>query len=253
MSQLEGAESFNSLQFPFNDYVGAGFQFGEDSIHQPLLSRALQTNRTSWSNAQQLSALRRTSQKNFEQVAGSQKTNINATISEDLGAGQTAKLDADLELLREDELQLIIPGHEWASKETHLIELGDINITAGGNHALQDYQMQLMLLEQQNKKRLLKARGVYEGSSKRSKAISIGRKGDRMNPENDFQKPRRLKFYPGMRPVEDMSPMNLSSRKRQKHSHQLEDRASQGECSLDSNGGGPEIDQAGSIEVSINK
>ncbi len=29
---------------------------------------------------------------------------------------------------------------------------------AGGNHALQDYQMQLMLLEQQNKKRLLKAR-----------------------------------------------------------------------------------------------
>ena len=26
---------------------------------------------------------------------------------------------------------------------------------AGGNHALQDYQMQLMLLDQQNKKRLL--------------------------------------------------------------------------------------------------
>lgn len=29
---------------------------------------------------------------------------------------------------------------------------------ANGNHALQDYQMQLMLLEQQNKKRLLMAR-----------------------------------------------------------------------------------------------
>lgn len=28
----------------------------------------------------------------------------------------------------------------------------------GGNHALQDYQMQLMLLEQQNKKRLFMAR-----------------------------------------------------------------------------------------------
>src|SRR5271155_445251 len=28
----------------------------------------------------------------------------------------------------------------------------------GGNHALQDYQMQLMLLEQQNKKRLMMAR-----------------------------------------------------------------------------------------------
>lgn len=32
------------------------------------------------------------------------------------------------------------------------------NGPAGGNHALQDYQMQLMLLEQQNKKRLLMAR-----------------------------------------------------------------------------------------------
>lgn len=32
------------------------------------------------------------------------------------------------------------------------------NGQAGGNHALQDYQMQLMLLEQQNKKRLLMAR-----------------------------------------------------------------------------------------------
>ncbi|KAL8968161.1 MAG: hypothetical protein Q9197_005032 [Variospora fuerteventurae] len=33
----------------------------------------------------------------------------------------------------------------------------------GGNHALQDYQMQLMLLEQQNKKRLLMARQEQEG------------------------------------------------------------------------------------------
>ena len=34
---------------------------------------------------------------------------------------------------------------------------------AGGNHALQDYQMQLMLLEQQNKKRLLMARQEQDG------------------------------------------------------------------------------------------
>lgn len=33
---------------------------------------------------------------------------------------------------------------------------------AGGNHALQDYQMQLMLLEQQNKKRLLMARQEHD-------------------------------------------------------------------------------------------
>ncbi|KAL8698541.1 MAG: hypothetical protein Q9201_006510 [Fulgogasparrea decipioides] len=35
-------------------------------------------------------------------------------------------------------------------------------VTNGGNHALQDYQMQLMLLEQQNKKRLLMARQEQE-------------------------------------------------------------------------------------------
>jgi hypothetical protein len=34
---------------------------------------------------------------------------------------------------------------------------------AGGNHALQDYQMQLMLLEQQNKKRLMMARQEQDG------------------------------------------------------------------------------------------
>ena len=38
---------------------------------------------------------------------------------------------------------------------------------AGGNHALQDYQMQLMLLEQQNKKRLLMARQEADNTSLR--------------------------------------------------------------------------------------
>lgn len=36
----------------------------------------------------------------------------------------------------------------------------------GGNHALHDYQMQLMLLEQQNKKRLLMARQEQEGGAR---------------------------------------------------------------------------------------
>lgn len=38
--------------------------------------------------------------------------------------------------------------------------------TTGGNHALQDYQMQLMLLEQQNKKRLLMARQEQDNTSR---------------------------------------------------------------------------------------
>ena len=47
-----------------------------------------------------------------------------------------------------------MPGHMGANAGAN---------GAGGNHALQDYQMQLMLLEQQNKKRLLMARQEQEG------------------------------------------------------------------------------------------
>lgn len=43
---------------------------------------------------------------------------------------------------------------------------GQMPNSAGGNHALQDYQMQLMLLEQQNKKRLLLARQEQDGSTR---------------------------------------------------------------------------------------
>lgn len=42
---------------------------------------------------------------------------------------------------------------------------GQQNGQQNGNHALQDYQMQLMLLEQQNKKRLLMARQEQDGMS----------------------------------------------------------------------------------------
>ncbi|TPX08085.1 uncharacterized protein E0L32_010285 [Thyridium curvatum] len=40
---------------------------------------------------------------------------------------------------------------------------GGANAAGGSNHALQDYQMQLMLLEQQNKKRLMMARQEQDG------------------------------------------------------------------------------------------
>jgi hypothetical protein len=51
----------------------------------------------------------------------------------------------------------------------------------GGNHALQDYQMQLMLLEQQNKKRLMMARQEQDNISNISRDPSMpGQPG--MNP-----------------------------------------------------------------------
>ncbi|KAL8707014.1 MAG: hypothetical protein Q9225_007885 [Loekoesia sp. 1 TL-2023] len=81
------------------------------------------------------------------------KENVQVTISEDLADGQTAKFDKCLKLLRGDDLKLLLPNN---------LDAGEIHIIEEGSHALQDYQMQLMLLEQQNKKRLLMARQEQE-------------------------------------------------------------------------------------------
>lgn len=49
--------------------------------------------------------------------------------------------------------------------------------TSNGNHALQDYQMQLMLLEQQNKRRLLMARQEQDGVTSGAGAPMPGQAG----------------------------------------------------------------------------
>ena len=54
---------------------------------------------------------------------------------------------------------------------------GQIATGAGGNHALQDYQMQLMLLEQQNKKRLLLARQSNDGTRPEGQTAIAGAPG----------------------------------------------------------------------------
>jgi hypothetical protein len=53
---------------------------------------------------------------------------------------------------------------------------GIVSGGTGGNHALQDYQMQLMLLEQQNKKRLLMARQEQDNLT-RSDQPGVGQPG----------------------------------------------------------------------------
>jgi hypothetical protein len=85
------------------------------------------------------------------------KEKIEVSISEDLADGQIDKLDAALKLLSDDELRLLIPSDELEDDEIHIIET-QFGAPQGGNHALQEYQRQLLLLEQQNKKRLLDAR-----------------------------------------------------------------------------------------------
>ena len=72
------------------------------------------------------------------------QTATNYTISQDFAAGLIAE--------QEKNLQGFL-GNEQADPSAAQLATGP-----RGNYALQDYQMQLMLLEQQNKKRLLLAR-----------------------------------------------------------------------------------------------
>lgn len=59
---------------------------------------------------------------------------------------------------------------------------------SGSNHALQDYQMQLMLLEQQNKKRLMMAR--QEQDSLGNPEFQSGEENGGSNPESDTAVPK---------------------------------------------------------------
>ncbi|KAL9052647.1 MAG: hypothetical protein Q9162_005274 [Coniocarpon cinnabarinum] len=78
---------------------------------------------------------------------------VELTVSEDLAEGQSKKLDASLELLCENDPELHLRSDEIDGLATHIID------TSGSSgRALADFQMQSMLLEQQNKRRLLRAR-----------------------------------------------------------------------------------------------
>ena len=77
-----------------------------------------------------------------------------------------------------------------------------------GNHALQDYQMQLMLLEQQNKKRLMMARQEQDNAVSRDGApmpvgmgaagmSPSGRSGTSPNPEGPMKRTPQIGGLPG--------------------------------------------------------
>ena len=105
----------------------------------------------------------RLNQKQKKQDAVEDRENIQATISEDLADGQTAKLDASLKLLGEDDLKLLLPN-DLEADEIHIIEATTSRLQ-DNKHDFQQYQMQLILLEQQNKKRLLDAKREKDGRS----------------------------------------------------------------------------------------
>lgn len=148
MPLLDSLESFRSYQVENHEGVNSVPTLSENSIYQYSRTQTQRANE----------ARQRISRKNERQLAIKDKESIDITISEDLADGQVAKFDSSLKLLGEDDLELLLPNDELGDDEIHIIET-TINVPQHNtSFALQDYQMQLMLLEQQNKKRLFLAR-----------------------------------------------------------------------------------------------
>jgi hypothetical protein len=144
MLLLDGDDSFRPCELEHSYGIAAPSTLNEESIHGYQRSQ-LQRH----TQARQLLF-----QKSPEDKIASAENTIEATISEDIADGQSALLDACLKLLVGDELELHVPSDELEEYEIHIIETA----ARPTNHALRDYQMQLMLLEQQNKKHLLMQR-----------------------------------------------------------------------------------------------
>jgi hypothetical protein len=164
MSLLSADDSFRPRRFDASPSINALLIPIEDSIYQ--YSQAQTQRRT---QAQQWIESKEAKDD------GNDNNKIEATISEDLADGQTGKLDAALKLLSDDELRLLIPSDELEDDEIHIIET-QFGAPQGGNHSLQDYQMQLMLLEQQNKKRLLLARQAQDNQGYDNNRTQIARR-----------------------------------------------------------------------------
>lgn len=246
MSPLDDTDVFRSCDFDVHDGVNSVFTFAEDSVHR--YSRA-QIQRAK-------DARQRIDQRKEKQEAVENKKNIEITISEDLGDGQFAKLDASLKLLGGDELKLLIPSDELEDDEIHIIEIST------GNQALQDYQRQLMLLEQQNKKRLLMARQeqdafqraqplrssgyarVFEGKPTTKDKIQVS---SVQKPSGDLS--LRATLFTLEMPATRADQHTAPAAKRQKRCHGARDKSHKAADSGVSNGDDSNAQQAGPVEV----
>jgi len=86
------------------------------------------------------------------------KLTVNSTISQDRSLGRKVEEDLNLASFGERLLSWAESHTDAQSTTTSTAPVGLEPPRTGENHALQDYQMQLMILEQQNKKRLQIAR-----------------------------------------------------------------------------------------------
>ena len=247
MSRLHTVDSFRSGQVEIHEGVNAVSTLTENSVYQ--YSR-VQTQRID-------ETLQRIDQKKEKKDAVNNKENLETTISQDLADGHTANLDASLKLLSEDNPKLFIPGDELEDDEIHII-----GTTQGGTHSLQDYQMQLMLLEQQNKKRMLMARqeadhgplfdqvAAARESRRRFERDAI--KKEQIEAAGTLKPSRNRKatqIAPRM-PTTGTDPGTGSAKKRQKRGHQVQTQLAKVENGDVMNGRDSKVAQAQSSEVS---
>ncbi|KAI9797209.1 MAG: hypothetical protein M1833_005618 [Piccolia ochrophora] len=93
-----------------------------------------------------------------------------------------------------------VEGQDFGNMREFYAGNGAAQMRQGGNHALQDYQMQLMLLEQQNKKRLMMARQEQDGHGRPDQPVpgqpgfqqgmspSGSRSGPSPNPQDQMKR-----------------------------------------------------------------
>lgn len=142
----DGADSFRNYEVESDSGVKAVSNFAEDSVYQ--YSRA---------QTQRAKDIRKQIDQGQEDTGAKDKENTEVTISEDLADGHSANLDASLKLLGVGDLKLLLPSDELEDDEIHIIQTTNVALR-DGDHAQQQYQLQLMLLEQQNYRRLLRAK-----------------------------------------------------------------------------------------------
>ena len=187
------------------------------------------------------------------------KENVETTISEDLAEGQDAKLDASLKLLGDDDLKLLLPSDEPEDDGIHILET-TTNAPQRGGLALQDYQMQLMLLEQQNKKRLLLRRQEEElthpqfdpavaSTEDRRRYVANAIKKEQVQAAVASRDFKATQVTPRM-PATGADKGTVPARKRQKRGDRSRTQLNEVNNSDIINGGDANTAQAESIEVS---
>lgn len=123
-----------------------------------------------------------------KEEANDETKDMDNAVSEDHRDGRVSELDGCLclQLLSNNDPTLFLPTDCLEDEEIHIID-ASLSGSVDNRHALQDYQKQLMMLEQRNRERLLQAKrdnDALGGSSTTSGSVSDGVSGSTILPAN---------------------------------------------------------------------